>query len=92
MNKKELIRVKDFCTLHNIEFSFVNSLGNSGLIKITSVKRTSFIPLNEIPKLEKFVRMHYDLDINLEGIETIHYLLAKMEEMHKELVRLRNRT
>jgi len=41
-------------------------------------------------KLEKFVRMHYDLDINVEGIETINYLLQKIEEMQMEILRLRN--
>jgi hypothetical protein len=42
-------------------------------------------------KLEKFVRLHYDLDINLEGIETINYLLERIEEMQKEIVNLRNK-
>jgi hypothetical protein len=35
--------------------------------------------------------MHYDLEINIEGIETIHYLLEKIEEMQKEIVNLRNK-
>jgi hypothetical protein len=43
-------------------------------------------------KLEKFVRLHYDLDINLEGIETINYLLEKIEKMQKEILELRNKT
>ena len=46
---------------------------------------------DEIHKLEKFVRLHYDLDINIEGIETINHLLEKIEEMQKEIVRLRNK-
>jgi hypothetical protein len=43
-------------------------------------------------KLEKFVRLHYDLDINLEGIETINYLLEKIEKMQREILELRNKT
>ena len=91
MEQEELIPVKDFCIHHNIEYSFISSLENSGLISITSVKRSSFIHADEMHKLEKFVRLHYDLDINLEGIETINYLLERIEKMQRELVNLKNK-
>ena len=91
MNQKDLIRAKDFCIHHNIEFSFISNLESSGLVRLTSVKRTSYIPVDEIPKLEKFVRLYYELDINIEGIETIDYLLERIEEMQKEILHLRNR-
>ena len=91
MEQEELIPVKDFCIHHNIEYSFISSLENSGLISITSVKRSSFIHVDEMHKLEKFVRLHYDLDINLEGIETINYLLERIELMQKEISTLRNK-
>ncbi len=91
MEQEELIPAKDFCIHHNIEYSFISSLENSGLISVISVKRSSFIHVEEIHKLEKFVRLHYDLDINIEGIETINYLLERMEEMQREIVDLRNK-
>jgi hypothetical protein len=91
MDRKELIPVKDFCIHHNIQYSFISDLKNSGLISVTSVKRSACIHPDDINKLEKFVRMHYDLEINIEGIETIHYLLEKIEEMQKEIVNLRNK-
>jgi len=90
MEQDELIPVKDFCIYHNIEYSFIDSLENSGLISVTSVQQSAFIPLDEISKLEKFVRLHYDLDINLEGIETINYLLEKIEAMQEEILQLKN--
>ena len=91
MEQEELIPVKDFCIHHNIEYSFISSLENSGLISVTSVKRSSFIHVDEMHKVEKFVRLHYDLDINLEGIETINYLLERIEKMQKEIVNLKNK-
>ena len=90
MEQDELIPVNDFCMYHNIEYSFINSLENSGLISVTSVQQSAFIPLDEMSKLEKFVRLHYDLDINLEGIETINYLLEKIEAMQEEILKLKN--
>ncbi len=91
MKTAELIPAKDFCLHHDIEYSFISLLGNSGLINITSVKRSTFIHIDEMKKLEKLVRLHYDLDINLEGIETISHLLDKIEDMQKEIVRLKNK-
>jgi hypothetical protein len=90
MENDELIPAEDFCVYNNIEYSFIHSLEDSGLISVTSVEQTTYIQADEIQKLEKFVRLHYDLDINLEGIETIHYLLEKIEEMQKEILQLRN--
>jgi hypothetical protein len=90
MEQDELIPVQDFCLYHNIEYSFINSLENSGLISVTSVRQSTFIPVDEMPKLEKFVRLHYDLDINVEGIETISYLLEKIEAMQEEILKLKN--
>jgi hypothetical protein len=91
MDRDELIPAKDFCIYHNVEYSFINSLEDSGLINITSVEQSAYIPADEIQKLEKLVRLHYDLDINLEGIETIYYLLEKVEQMQKEILHLKNR-
>jgi hypothetical protein len=91
MDRKELIPVKDFCIHHNIQYSFISDLENSGLISVASVKRSAYIHPDDINMLEKFVRMHYDLEINIEGIETIHYLLEKIEEMQREIVTLRNK-
>ena len=89
MKNDELISTEEFCNYHNIEYSFISSLEDSGLISITSVEQTTFIPIDEVQKLEKFIRLHYDLDINLEGIETIYHLLEKIEQLQKEVFRLK---
>jgi len=91
MEQEKLIPAEDFCIHHNIEYSFISLLENSGLISVTSVQSSTYIHLDEIHKLEKFVRLHYDLDINIEGIETINYLLERIEEMQREIVHLRNK-
>jgi len=92
MEKDELIPAEEFCIYHNIEYSFISSLEDSGLITVTSVEQSTYIPAEELQKLEKFVRLHYDLNINIEGIETINHLLEKIEEMQKEILQLRNAT
>lgn len=91
MATEELIPAKDFCTYHHIEYSFIDSLESSGLINVKSIEHSVYIQAEDMQKLEKFVRLHYDLDINIEGIETINYLLEKMENLQKEILDLKNK-
>lgn len=91
MKTEYLVAIDEFCTSHNIEISFISSLQRSGLIEITTIKESDFIETDKLQQLEKFVRLYYDLDINLEGIETINYLLQRMNSMDDEIRYLRNK-
>ena len=46
--------------------------------------------LSELPSVERYSRMYYDLAINMEGIDAIHHLLERMEAMRREMNSLRN--
>ncbi len=70
-----LIAVDVFCANHNVEISFISSLQQTGMIEITTIKETGYIDAEQLQHLEKLVRFYYELDINLEGIETINHLL-----------------
>ena len=78
MQTEYLIAVDEFCANHNIEISFISSLQQTGLIEITTIKETGFIDAEQLQQLEKIVRLYYELDINLEGIETITHLLQRI--------------
>jgi hypothetical protein len=91
METEYLIAIDEFCSSHNIEISFISSLQQSGLIEITTIKESAFIEADQLQQLEKFVRLYYELDINLEGIETINYLLHRINSMQDEITALRNR-
>jgi hypothetical protein len=91
MQTKNLIAVNEFCFNHNIEVSFINSLQQTGLIEVDFVEETPFIDADQLQQVEKFIRFYYDLDINLEGIETITHLLQRMNAMQDEIISLRNR-
>jgi len=91
MQTENLIAVDIFCANHNIEVSFISSLHQTGLIEITTIKRTKYIEISQLQQLEKFIRFHYELDINLEGIETINHMLQRINSMHDEIIGLRNK-
>ena len=91
MENDRLIPANRFCTQHNIDLSFISLLHQNGLLEITTVEQTQFIPEDHLPELEKIIRLHYDLDINLEGIEAITYLLQRIQTLQSELRGLKNR-
>jgi hypothetical protein len=91
MYRKKLIPANDFCINHNIEISFISSLQQNGLIEITTIENTEYIHENQLNQLEKIVRLFYDLDINLEGIETITHLIKRIGNQDAEITALKNR-
>lgn len=91
MQTEEMISASEFCIYHNIELSFITSLQHSGLIVITELDQNILIPANQLPQLEKMVRLFQEMDINLEGIETITYLLQRLKEKQAEINRLKSR-
>jgi len=91
MKANYLIKVDEFCVSHGIEMSFISSLEESGMVHITKLKETGFITSDQLQQLEKFIRFYNDLDINLEGIETVHHLLQKISLMQDEIISLKNR-
>jgi len=91
MQTEYLIAIDEFCAVQDIEDSFISALQQNGLIEITNVKEKGFIDISQLQLLEKFIRLYYDLDINLEGIETITHLLDRINSMHEEINSLRNR-
>jgi chaperone modulatory protein CbpM len=88
--QKDLIDATQFCIYHNVEISFIHSLHQSGLLDIVVVDETVFIQTDQLEQLEKLSRLHYDLDINLEGIETIAHLLEKVTRLQDEMLTVKN--
>ena len=91
MKTEEMIPATDFCIHHNIELSFIYSLNESGLIEIITLEENIFVPVSQLNHLEKLVRLYHEMDINLEGIETITYLLQRMNDMQQQIIMLTNK-
>ena len=91
MKSENLIALNEFCIHHHIDISFISSLHQNGLIEITTIEETGFIDADQLQQLEKFIRLFFEMDINLEGIETITHLLERIKSMQDEITRLKNR-
>ncbi len=85
---------EDLVKIYKIEVSFFDSLEESGLLKTQTENDIKYLLYEELPAFERFTNWHYDLDVNLPGIEMIHDLLQRMDEMkerHRLLLEKLNR-
>ncbi|KIQ24299.1 MerR family transcriptional regulator [Flavobacterium sp. MEB061] len=91
MNSKNLIQIKQFCLYHEIENTFITELNNYGLVEIIIQEEDEYLQPEQLPAIEKMIRMHYDLKINLEGIDAIYHLLNKIETLQQNLTATQNK-
>ncbi len=91
MESENMIPVSEFCIYHNIELSFIYSLNESGLIDITCIEENIFVPRSQLKHLEQLLRLKQEMDINIEGIETITYLLQRIKALQLHIEQLNNR-
>ncbi|TSD67463.1 MerR family transcriptional regulator [Inquilinus sp. KBS0705] len=91
MKTENLISVSDFCVYHQVDGTFVSYLQDAGLVEVIVVDKQNCIPVDEIQKLERLVRLHNHLEINEPGVATINSLLQKIEDMQQEMSYLKSR-
>ncbi|MEQ8218685.1 MAG: chaperone modulator CbpM [Arenibacter sp.] len=89
--EQEYILITDFCASHKIETHFIMELYEYGLVDVVVKEDIRYIPIQQLPKAEKMLRLHSDLNINLEGIAVITRLLNRMEKMQNEITQLKNK-
>lgn len=91
MIKQHLISTENLCLHYKIEISFIDALNNMGLLQIEIVEQNRFVHQDQICDLEKIIRLHHELNVNLEGIDVVFNLLEKERQLRNELNTLRNR-
>lgn len=91
MNQQPLILTQTLCSHYDIEISFVDALHKMGLIQIEVIEQNQFIHQDQISDLEKIIRLHNELNVNLEGIDVVFNLLRREQELRSELNALKNR-
>ncbi len=91
MSIENFIPVNILCQHYNIEQSFFGNLSQIGLVEIHIVEKIPYIHKDAIYEIEKIIRMHQELEVNLEGIDIVFNLLQKIEALQTELTTVRNR-
>jgi len=91
MQTEDLIPADKFCVHSDVELSFIQSLQQSGLIQIIEIGESGYLQRDQLKELEKWIRLHRDLEINLEGIEAVSHLLERVKDLQNELSLLKDR-
>ena len=91
MNLDQLIATEELCERYSVEHTFIRSLSHSGLLEVITVEKREYVHCDKMADFEKMLRLHYDLEINLEGLEAIKHLLEKLSNLKEENLALRNR-
>lgn len=91
METRDLILIEHFCANHEIEYSFIDSLHQFGLIEVIIHGDQKYLHQEQLNEVEKMMRMHYELDINMEGIDVISHLLKRINHLQQELIVTQNK-
>ena len=91
METKNLISIQQFCKHYNVPITFINALNEYELVEIIVSKSEHYLKITQLHEVEKMMRLHYDLDINLEGIDAIYNLLKQVVSLQDEITSLKNR-
>lgn len=79
----ERISREELVQIYNIEITFFDELVDSGLLNIETDNEIRYLMYEDLPTFERFTTWHYDLEINLPGLEVIHNMLQKMENLNQ---------
>ncbi|WP_055448613.1 chaperone modulator CbpM [Lacinutrix mariniflava] len=90
MKTQDLISIKNLCSYYKIPQSFLDTLYDYQLIEIQTLDNGIYIQKTQIRDVEKIIRLHYDLEINIEGIDVIFNLLNQIEILQLENIQLKN--
>ena len=91
MNIENLISLPTLSTHYKVEIAFFNNLSEMGLLEIKTIEETQYIHPDAIFEIEKIIRMHQELEVNIEGIDVVFNLLQKIEDLQNELITIKNR-
>ncbi len=89
METENLISIHSICSHYQVEVEFVDSLSDYELIEIVKVEEEQFLHKEQLGDFERLMRLHYDLEINLAGIDVIAQLLQKINRLEAELKNLK---
>lgn len=79
------ITLQECCVHYQVEEQFVQQLGERGLLRIYTYERQAYLLHDDLVDLEKYMHLHYDLDINMAGMEAIKHLLERVHTLQQEL-------
>lgn len=89
MEEQEIISITTICSQYKVPETFIYTLREYELVETLEKKGELFIRASHLQWIEKMIRLHYELEINMEGLDAIHNLLqqvSKLQQKNQELI------
>jgi hypothetical protein len=67
-----------------IKINSLYRLNESGIIKILTIEEIEYIHHEELPELERIIRIQQELNINFEAMDIVLNLIEKIKELQLE--------
>jgi MerR HTH family regulatory protein len=91
MNTEKFISLNTLSSHYQVDISFFNTLVEMGLIEVEVLDQSFYIQQDKITVIEKIIRLHHELEVNVEGIDVVFNLLARIQDLQNELMITKNR-
>ncbi|MBC5838263.1 chaperone modulator CbpM [Flavobacterium muglaense] len=91
MIQENFIPITSLCIHYKIEHHFFVDLCDIGSVELHVFEKETYIDKESIYEIEKIIRIHQELDVNIEGVAIALNLLKKIESLQTEVNRLKNR-
>lgn len=87
----EKISREELVKIYSIEITFFDELVDYGLLKPQMENNVQYLLYEDLADFEKFTNWHYDLEINLPGLEVINSMLSKVKDLQTKNRELLNK-
>ena len=91
MHTEDLIPAREICAHYQVEISFIRELSAHELLEVKTSGEETFLEAGRLKDLERLISLHYEMDINLEGIEVVERLVRQLEEARMRMRTLEDR-
>ena len=87
---KKYVTIKELAAFHHIEEAYIMEFVQTGIIPAHKRKSVMHIHLEDVSELERAIRLHRDLQVNLHGVEIICRLRNRIIRLEEEMAVLKD--
>jgi len=87
---KDKLSRSEIVSIYKIELHFFDELTAAGLLEVEEENDDYYLSIDHLSRIERFANLHYDLEINIPGIEVIDRLLNQLKILKLENNMLKN--
>lgn len=85
MVKSEWIAIELVCKNYGLKVQFMDEITQYELITIELNEGVLCLHKKQLGRLEQIIRLHQELNINLEGVDVVMNLLDRIQTLENEL-------